>query len=81
METPHKTQRLKLYPAYNVFIFRHLSKKVTEERQLSGMIKAMNDKESMKPSLKNMGWSCILESNQLGYSSNFCSVPKLYFFQ
>lgn len=35
----------------------------------------------MKLSLKNMGWSCVfLESNQLGYSFNFCST-KFYLFQ
>lgn len=45
------------------------------------MIKEMNQEESMKPSLKNMGWSCVLESNQLGYSFNFCPIPKLYLFQ
>lgn len=57
------------------------SNKVSEETQLSGMIKEMNQEESMKLSLKNMGWSCVLESNQLGYSFNFCSIPKLYLFQ
>lgn len=81
METSRKTQRWKSYPAYNVFIFRHLSSKVSEERQLSGMIKAMNQEESMKPNVKNMGRSCGLEYNQLGYPFRFRSIPKLYLFQ
>lgn len=80
MKTPHKTQRWKLHTAYNVFIFRLPSNKASEERQLSGMTKEMNREESMKLSLKNMGWSCaLLESNQLGYSFNFILSPSSTF--
>lgn len=80
MKTPHKTRRWKSYTAYNVFIFRHPSNKASEERQLSGMTKEMNREESMKLSLRNMGWSCVLpESNQLGYSFNFILSPSFTF--
>lgn len=80
MKTPHKAQRWKSYTAYNVFIFRHHSNKASEERQLSGMTKEMNWEESMKLSLKNTSWSCVLlESNQLCYSFYFILSPSFTF--
>lgn len=61
----------------SVLIFRHVCSKVPEKRQLDGMIEELNQEESMKLSLKNVGWSCALESHKLSYSFHFCSIPNL----